>query len=259
MICAELRKAGVDCDRIADGREFSVAFLQDRVNQSATTLEVLIRVLPELRTINVADTTSRAIGLHAQLTDDHLGVLLDVSQKLRPCSLELYYQVLRYDTLRVPSRSKVYRWAEHEVRCCWYASPRPPKPEPYLRVEDDDFPTEKELSSLRDQFFMVELSAAMYQHARAGIFDRVAAIAADRRYGFGRTAYPGLLYRCDKRRAAPVLMPLLEDPDIGIDALDILGKLKHRDALRCAEQFLDHPCKQVQKIAKKAILRLKDA
>lgn len=253
-----LGAAGVDLRSLVGHDDPDISSLQESRFQSSASRDALAEALHHVTDHHICRVIIRTLGLH-DCEQRHLDSLLNLACRLSPCTLDAYIQLMEINHLRDPDpRDRWRRQAERRLRDCWYACAIAPERVP-VRVDDPSFPAASDQQSLLDQGVMTEVAAALGQHARASIFDRVAAIATDRRYGFGRTAYPGLLYRCDKRRAAPVLMPLLEDPDIGIDALDILGKLKHREALPCAEQFLDHPCKQVRKIANKAILRLKDA
>ncbi len=88
------------------------------------------------------------------------------------------------------------------------------------------------------------------------VFDEIAALAQDRRYGKARQMVVLGLARSKDPRAVPLLAGLLTDEDVAAQAVTALGKLRPPGVRPAVERMLDHPQALVRKEAKKALARL---
>jgi len=88
------------------------------------------------------------------------------------------------------------------------------------------------------------------------LFEDLASIARDRRYGSARAMVVVGFGRLKDPRAIPILIALLEDDDVAVSAMIALGKLKERSARPLVEKFLTHPDSWVRQEAKKALARI---
>ena len=89
------------------------------------------------------------------------------------------------------------------------------------------------------------------------VFDQIAELAQDRRYGRARQMIVWGLGRSSKDpRAVPLLAGLLDDQDVTAHAVIALGKLRPAGVRPSVERLLDHPQAIVRRAAKKALARL---
>lgn len=88
------------------------------------------------------------------------------------------------------------------------------------------------------------------------VFDEVAALAQDSRFGKARQMVVLGLARSKDPRAVPLLVGLLNDEDVVAHAVMALGKLKPPGVRPAVERLLDHPQALVRREAKKALARL---
>lgn len=88
------------------------------------------------------------------------------------------------------------------------------------------------------------------------VFGQIAELAADRRYGRARQMIVWGLGRSKHPGAVPLLIGLLDDPDVVAHAVMALGKLKPTGVRPPVERLLDHPQALVRREAKKALARL---
>ena len=94
--------------------------------------------------------------------------------------------------------------------------------------------------------------------AHQAVADELLELAQDRRYGEARQMVVlGLAKLTKDKRAVPVLLALLDDPDVTGSAIMALGKLKAVKARDRLQQFLDHPEPFYRKEARKALNKIK--
>jgi HEAT repeats len=89
------------------------------------------------------------------------------------------------------------------------------------------------------------------------VFDQVAALVRDRGYGRARQMVVLGLGRARDPRAVPLLVELLDDPDVTAHAAMALGRLRAEAARPALERLLSDPRPLVRREAKKALARLR--
>ena len=92
--------------------------------------------------------------------------------------------------------------------------------------------------------------------ANDSLFDDLARIACDRRYGTARGMVVVGLGRLRDPRVVPIMIGLLGDDDVAVSAMIALGQLKEHSARPLVEKFLTHPDPWVRQEAKKALARI---
>ena len=85
------------------------------------------------------------------------------------------------------------------------------------------------------------------------VFDQLAALATDRRYGKSREMLAIALGNCHDPRAVDVLIALLADHEVVGHAVMALGKLKPKVARSSVQMLVKHPTKWVRAEAIKAL------
>lgn len=88
------------------------------------------------------------------------------------------------------------------------------------------------------------------------VFDQIAELARDRRYGMARQMIVWGLCRSRHPDAVPLLLDLLDDHDVAAHAVIALGRLRPPGVRPSVEPLLDHPQPLVRREAKKALDRL---
>lgn len=99
---------------------------------------------------------------------------------------------------------------------------------------------------------------ALDRVADESVLDDLIEIATDTRHGYHRGLVVTALGRMRKarQRVLPVLLELLNDPEVGPHAVIGLGKLKAPEARPAIERFLDHPDPWVRTETKRALAKL---
>jgi len=90
------------------------------------------------------------------------------------------------------------------------------------------------------------------------IFDDIAMLVKDVRYGKARQMLVEGLAKSRDPRAVPLLADLLSDEDVAAHAVRALAKLRPSGVRHLVEPLLDHPQPLVRKEANKALTRLSD-
>ncbi|MBO0803286.1 MAG: hypothetical protein J2P25_09475 [Nocardiopsaceae bacterium] len=90
------------------------------------------------------------------------------------------------------------------------------------------------------------------------VFDELAALVRERSYGTAPQMVVLSLGRSKNPAAGSLLVSLLDDDDVLLQALSALGRLKPAGARPAVEKLLDHPRAPVRKAAKQALARLPD-
>jgi HEAT repeat protein len=103
------------------------------------------------------------------------------------------------------------------------------------------------------------VASALETVADDSVFDEIAALATDRRYGKSRRMLALSLGNMTDPRAVDVLLDLLNDEEVAAHAVMGLGKLKAKKAAPKIEPFLEHPRPWVRREAKKALARIQRA
>jgi hypothetical protein len=88
------------------------------------------------------------------------------------------------------------------------------------------------------------------------VFDDLEALVRDEAFGRARQMVVLGLGRSQDRRAVPVLIDLLNDPDVAAHAAIALGKLRAAEACSALEEHLADPQPLVRREAKKALTKL---
>jgi len=88
------------------------------------------------------------------------------------------------------------------------------------------------------------------------VFDDLADLARDRRYGLARQMVVVSLGRSKREDAVNVLLELLDDDDVDGQAVKALGKLKPKSARTALEGKLDDKRAWVRREARKALAKL---
>lgn len=91
------------------------------------------------------------------------------------------------------------------------------------------------------------------------VFDDVASLVRDRRYGKGRQMVVVGLGRSKDPRAVPLLVELLDDDDVVAHAVMALGKLKAVASRAAVERMLSHSQPLVRAEAKKTLAKFSGA
>lgn len=99
---------------------------------------------------------------------------------------------------------------------------------------------------------------ALERVADESVVDDLVALATDTSHGHHRALVVTALgnMRKEKDKVLPVLLGLLDDPDVAPYAVMGLGKLKAPEARPELERFLGHPEQWVRKEAKRALAKL---
>jgi len=96
---------------------------------------------------------------------------------------------------------------------------------------------------------------ALAEVAGDSVFEEVAALAEDRRFGRSREMVALALGNMKDPRAVKILRGLLADEDVAGHAVMALGKLRAKEAREDIEPFLKHPKAWIRKEASKALKR----
>lgn len=88
------------------------------------------------------------------------------------------------------------------------------------------------------------------------VFDRVAELAMQTKYGTARQMVVLGFARSKKPEAVPLLVELLDDDDVAAHAAIALGRLKATEARPALERQLENPRPLVRREARKALARL---
>jgi hypothetical protein len=104
-----------------------------------------------------------------------------------------------------------------------------------------------------------DIGNALSYAADASVFEEIAELALDPRYGTARQELCLALARTRDTRAADFLLQLLEDEDVTAHAVEALGKLKAARARPAIEGLLSHPKELVRREAKRALARIDKA
>jgi hypothetical protein len=91
------------------------------------------------------------------------------------------------------------------------------------------------------------------------LFDQLVELVRDRRYGRGREMVAVALGNMKDARAVDVLLELLDDEEVAVNAIMALGKLKDPRTLSRISPFLEDPRTWVRQEAKKAIGKIERA
>jgi HEAT repeat protein len=95
--------------------------------------------------------------------------------------------------------------------------------------------------------------------AEESMFETLAELAQDRRYGRARQMVVLALGKIKNPRAADILISQLDDREVGIMAITALGKLKAKGARHHIEKFLADPIADYRREAKKALTKIDKA
>jgi hypothetical protein len=251
-ILSQLASAGVVITEIED--------LREKKHQSVVSEEVLLACLPSLKESAMISSLIIALGCH-DCSLETIQAVIEYFKSLDIASRDLWLQLWHLRELKAdntpprPSAESIAeakRVVEHE----WYLSYEPPQREP-VRVYDDDFPTPAERSSVKNVDVATAIGNFLLWQAKKTLFDDIADLLLDRKHGRGRSLLPQALRKCDSKRAPEVLMRMLNDPDVGVEAMAELGKLRCKEAWPLIEKFQDHPSATVQRKAKKALQQIK--
>jgi hypothetical protein len=88
------------------------------------------------------------------------------------------------------------------------------------------------------------------------LWSRIEALCLDARYGKGRESFTNVLGKYGGRDRVPVLMRLLDDPDVDGHALYALRLLGVRDAIEPARRLLESPQAWIRQEAKKYLVKV---
>jgi hypothetical protein len=100
------------------------------------------------------------------------------------------------------------------------------------------------------------VGSALAEVADDAVFDEVADIARDTRYGRDREMVVVALGNMRRPAAVDVLLDLLNDEQVAGHAVMALGKLRAGRARPAIERLLDHPTSWIRQEAKKALKRI---
>lgn len=256
-VIKSLASAGVDVERVAD--------LRTRSSGSHTALPILWSALREATSSGAACELMWAIAGQIDNPGD-VRSLISYTRPLRGISFDLYTQLRKFPYLRgvgfqgrppIPSELSA---AKHAVEHGWYRSYERPGNRGSVRVSDPTFP-DCEMLAIDAESHVVGmgLGNALRIHACPELFEDVATLLHNTGLGFGRALLPDVLHRCDRKRAPEHLVAVLNDPDIGLDAIEPLGKAHYEPARQYIERFLDHPIERARRDAKVALERLDHA
>ncbi len=256
-ITAALAEIGIAVDRLVDLRESRIEY--------RTALPILWSGLRRAISAGAACELMWAIACQAQDVDT-TRALIDFARPLRGISFDLYTQLREYRYLRghrlgdrLPTQEELQQ-AQYAVENAWYRSYECPEKRGAVRVQDPSFPDQETLDIDAESHLLgMGLGNVLLWRAQPELFDDVAGLMLDVRFGFGRSLLPAALAQCDCRRAPELLIKVLIDSDIGADAIEPLGKLKYQPARPYLERFLEHPIERVRKWAAIALRRLDQA
>jgi HEAT repeat protein len=105
------------------------------------------------------------------------------------------------------------------------------------------------------EFIRWEVGNALHEVADKSVSGELMRLAAERKYGTGRRMIVIALGRLKERRAVPLLVDLLKDPDVQGHALNALKLLNPVEARPAIEPFLTHKNKWFRREAKAAIAK----
>jgi HEAT repeats len=97
---------------------------------------------------------------------------------------------------------------------------------------------------------------ALAEVADDSMFDELAELARDRRYGRARQMIVWGFRRSRDPRAVPLLVELLDDDEVAAHAASALGPLKAASARPALERLVNHPKPLVRRNAKKALAKI---
>lgn len=256
-IIASLGESGIVVDRFLDLREARP--------QYRAALPILWSGLQRAKSSGAACELIWAIAGQASHPDE-IRELIRFVKPFRGISFDMYTQLRYYRYLRGegfqgrPPTEDELKQAQHAVQSGWYRSCERPAQRGPVRVHDPTFPDREILEvDAESRVRGMGLGNALLWRADLRLLDDVTQLLLDVRLGFSRSLLPAALARCDRRRAPEVLIKLLNDPDIGADAIEPLGKLKYQPARPYIERFLDHPIDRVRGSATVALRRLDQA
>lgn len=95
--------------------------------------------------------------------------------------------------------------------------------------------------------------------ADASCFNKLAQLLKDKRHGQARQMLAYALGRTKDERAVDVLIEILDDLEVQVNAIMTLGQLKARKARPALERFLEHENKWVRQETQKAISKIDKA
>lgn len=256
-VIKSLASAGVDVERVAD--------LRTRSSGSHTALPILWSALREATSSGAACELIWAIAGQIDNPGD-VRSLIAYARPLRGISFDLYTQLRKSPYLRGvgfqgrPPTPAELSAAKHAVEHGWYRSYERPSNRGSVRVSDPTFP-DCEMLAIDAESHVVGmgLGNALRIHACPALFEDVATLLHNTGLGFGRALLPDVLHRCDRKRAPEHLVAVLNDPDIGLDAIEPLGKARYEPARQYIERFLDHPIERARRDARVALKRLDQA
>jgi hypothetical protein len=91
------------------------------------------------------------------------------------------------------------------------------------------------------------------------VFERLAAIAEDKRHGHDREMVALALGNMKNPHTVDVLVRLLDDDQVSGHAIMALGKLRAKSARGKVERFVQHPKAWIRREARKALKRMEDS
>mgnify|MGYP005840032339 CR=1 FL=1 len=256
-IIASLAERGIVVDR----------FLELRVArpQYRAALPILWSGLRRANSSGAACELIWAIAGQASHPDE-IRELIRFVKPFRGISFDLYTQLTYYRYLRgqgfqgrPPTEGELDE-ARYAVQSGWYRSYERPARRAPVRVDDPTFPDlETREIAAESEVRGMGLGNALLWWADPRLFDDITELLLDACLGFSRSLLPAALAKCDRHRAPEVLIKLLNDPDIGADAIEPLGKLKCQAARPYIERFLEHPIDRVRNWTVVALRRLDQA
>jgi HEAT repeat protein len=146
----------------------------------------------------------------------------------------------------LPEKEKQYRVHEALVRALTIPAARPVA----APVMIDQFRTVDDSSGLGLRW---AVGNALSVVADESVFDDLASIVKERRYGKARQMPVLGLSRIRDPRVVPLLTDLLEDDDVAAHAVMALGKIRAPGVRSAVEVLLEHPQPLVRREARKAL------